>query len=178
MKHLLSALFVIFITACSGEQSIQEVATSKTSINMNETIGEKNKERVRRFFQLLEEENIPAFINLFAEDGKQVNPYASGLFPAGAEGREALSAYWTPVPGHFDSMKFPIHEIYAMEDPSCVFVSYSGKIKLKDNTGYYENEYYSLFRFDDKGKIKEYIEIFNPIVAARGFGLLNQITAS
>ncbi|MCB0581427.1 MAG: nuclear transport factor 2 family protein [Phaeodactylibacter sp.] len=142
---------------------------------MTTETGTRNKATVRKFFQLLEEENIPAFVGLFAEEGKQVNPYASGLFPAGAEGKKALMDYWEPVPGNFDGMQFPIHEIYAMEDPSIVYVKYSGKIKLRNETGYYENDYYSIFKFDEEGKIREYVEIFNPIVAARGFGLLDSI---
>jgi len=138
-------------------------------------IGQKNKTTVRKFFMLLEQENITAFVDLFAENGQQINPYASGLFPEGAKGKAALKAYWEPVPGNFAGMKFPIHEIYAMEDPHIVFVQYSGKIKLKNDAGTYENEYYSTFKFDSTGKIMEYVEIFNPIVAARGFGLLNNI---
>ena len=135
-----------------------------------------NKESVRQFFRLLEEENMAAFIELFAEDGQQINPYASGLFPEGAKGKEALRKYWKPVPGNFDGMQFPIQELLATEDPSIIFVRYQGKIKLKGGAGYYENQYYSTFRFDEEGKITEYVEIFNPIVAARGFGLLDQLT--
>ncbi|OJJ23985.1 hypothetical protein BKI52_04715 [marine bacterium AO1-C] len=137
--------------------------------------GKKNKATVRKFFELLEQENIAAFVDLFAENGQQINPYASGLFPEGAKGKAALKAYWEPVPGNFAGMKFPIHEIYATEDPNIVFVKYSGKIKLKNDAGTYENEYYSTFKFDSEGKITEYVEIFNPIVAARGFGLLDKI---
>lgn len=136
---------------------------------------QQNKETVKRFFQLLEQEDIPAFIELFAANGRQVNPYASGLFPDGATGKEELTNYWAPVPSNFDGMQFPIEELYAMEDPSRVFVKYTGKIKLKNDAGWYENNYYSTFKFDDQGKILEYVEIFNPIVAARGFGMLDQI---
>lgn len=142
---------------------------------MSPEIANKNKETVKVFFSLLEQENIPDFIDLFAENGKQVNPYASGLFPEGAEGKEALKNYWMPVPSLFDGMKFPIDQLLATEDPSTVFVKYRGKIKLKNDAGFYENSYYSTFTFNDEGKIIEYVEIFNPIVAARGFGLLDQI---
>lgn len=139
------------------------------------TIAERNKATVKQFFSLLSEENIPAFIDLFAEEGKQVNPYSSGLFPEGAVGKKALSEYWTPVTGNFEGMEFPIEAIYALEDPSIIFVKYTGKIKLKNNAGYYQNDYYSTFTFDEVGKITEYVEIFNPIVAAEGFGMLDQI---
>jgi len=140
----------------------------------NETAA-RNKKTVERFFKLLEQEDIDAFVGLFAENGKQVNPYASGIFPSGASGKEALKSYWKPVPDNFDGMHFQLHEIYAMEDPNLVFTRYTGRIKLKNSAGYYENDYYSTFRFNPEGEITEYVEIFNPIVAARGFGLLDQI---
>lgn len=142
---------------------------------MNNEIAIRNKETVKQFFQLLENEDIGAFVNLFAENAKQINPYASGIFPEGAEGKEELIAYWIPVPKNFDGMQFPIQQLYAMEDPTIVFAEYTGKIKLKNNAGYYENNYYSTFKFDTAGKIIEYVEIFNPIVAAKGFGLLDKI---
>lgn len=148
---------------------------TKNDNQMNAEIANRNKKTVRAFFSLLEEENIPKFINLFAENGKQINPYASGLFPEGAEGKEALKNYWAPVPGLFDGMRFPIEQLYAMEDPNIVFVKYTGKIKLKNDAGFYENNYYSTFTFNEEGKIIEYVEIFNPIVAARGFRLLDNI---
>ena len=160
-----------------GNMDLPRIAQERVKGNVTEpqTTGQRNKETVRRFFQLLEKEDIKSFIDLFAENGRQINPYASGLFPEGAQGREALTNYWSPVPSNFDGMQFPIEEIYAMEDPSIVFVKYTGKIKLKNDAGWYENNYYSTFKFDEHGKIMEYVEIFNPIVAARGFGMLDQI---
>ncbi|MEM8932926.1 MAG: nuclear transport factor 2 family protein [Acidobacteriota bacterium] len=141
-------------------------------------VGDQNKATVREFFQRLEQEDIEGFLGLFSEDGRQINPYASGLFPEGADGLDALRAYWEPVPGRFDGMRFPIDEIHTMGDPTFVFVRYRGEITLKDGAGVYANDYYSTFRFDDRGKITEYVEIFNPIVAARGFGLLDRLTES
>jgi ketosteroid isomerase-like protein len=142
---------------------------------MNTEIATRNKETVKKFFSLLEQENIPAFVDLFAANGKQTNPYASGLFPDGAEGKEALTNYWSPVPDLFDGMKFPIEQLFATENPNIVFVKYTGRIQLKNDSGVYENNYYSTFTFNEEGQILEYVEIFNPIVAARGFGLLDQI---
>ncbi len=142
---------------------------------MKDEIATQNKATVKQFFQLLEKEDITSFVNLFAVDGKQINPYASGLFPKGATGREELMAYWSPVPDNFDGMEFQTEELYAMEDPTIVFVKYKGRIKLKNDTGYYENDYYSTFKFNESGLITEYVEIFNPIVAARSFGLMDKI---
>ncbi len=149
-----------------------EVAASTRPAGHKEVFAKRNKATVRRFFQLLEEENIRAFVDLFADDGEQLNPYNNGIFPAGAHGSEALYEYWSPLPARFDGMAFRIDELLATEDPNVIFVRYRGKINLKNAAGVYENYYYSTFRFNTAGEISEYVEIFDPIVAARGFGLL------
>ncbi|PWJ43171.1 nuclear transport factor 2 family protein [Sediminitomix flava] len=136
---------------------------------------QRNKECTLAFLKALEEMNAQKVADLFAENGKHINPYASGLFSEGAEGKDAIKAYWEPVFPNFEKMEFPVEEIYAMEDPSIVFTKFKGRIKLPNDAGWYENDYYATFKFDEEGKITEYVEIFNPITAARGFGLLDQI---
>ena len=138
---------------------------------------EQNKDAVRQFFKALEDKNIDTLVDLFAEEAVHINPYHSGIFPKGANGKAGIRAYWTPTFPNFDVMEFPIEEIYAMENPNMVFVKYKGSIQLKNNAGYYNNDYYSTFKFNDQGKIIEYVEIFNPIEAAKGFGLLDKIQA-
>ena len=157
------------------EQTKKELNALKNELDMNANIAKKNKNTVKTFFKSLEKEDVDALVNLFAENAKHINPYASGLFPEGANGKEGIREYWSPVFPSFEGMKFPIDEIYAMEDPSLVFVKYTGRIKLKNDAGYYENNYYSTFKFNETGEITEYVEIFNPITAARGFGLLDKI---
>ena len=167
----------LFLTSLVAVALFTGCGTSNTSTdnNMQATTGETNKASVRAFFAALEAENVDALVALFADNAQHINPYASGLFPEGASGRDGIRAYWTPVFPNFDGMTFPIEEIYAMEDPTIVYVQYTGRIKLKNDAGYYENNYYSTFKFNEAGLIIEYVEIFNPIVAARGFGLLDQI---
>jgi len=162
MKTILIGVLALISLNLNAQQMKDEIAT-------------RNKSTVKQFFQLLEKDDITAVVNLFAVDGKQINPYASGLFPNGAIGRKELMDYWSSVPDNFDGMEFQIEELYAMEDPTIVFVKYKGRIKLKNDAGYYENDYYSTFKFDESGLIAEYVEIFNPIVAARAFGLIDKI---
>ncbi|MEM6706141.1 MAG: nuclear transport factor 2 family protein [Acidobacteriota bacterium] len=138
-----------------------------------QAVGRRNKETVRTFFRRLEEENIAGFLELFARDGRQLNPYASGFFPEAVDGIDSLREYWEPVPRRFDGLRFTIDELRATEDPRLVFVRYRGRLGLPDG-GVYENDDYSTFRFDTDGKISEYVEIFNPIVAARAFGLMDE----
>jgi ketosteroid isomerase-like protein len=109
------------------------------------TIAERNKSTARALFKALEAEDAAAVAALFAEAGVQVNPYHCGVFPTGAEGRDAIKAYWAPTFPNFDGMTFSIHEVCAMEDGQGVFVRYSGRIKLKNDAGWYNNDYYSTF---------------------------------
>ncbi len=151
---------------------IQEITQNNTS---SEDLATRNKNTVKSFFKALTSENAESVAELFAKNGKQINPYHSDLFPKGANGKEEIRNYWKPVFPNFDGMTFPIQEIYAMEDPNIVYVKYTGNIQLKNNSGVYSNDYYSTFKFNDQGKITEYVEIFNPIVAAKAFGLIDKI---
>ncbi len=139
------------------------------------TNNERNKQTVRHFFEAIEAEDAGSIANLFAPDGVHINPYHCGMFPEGANGREAIKDYWEPTFPNFDGMEFPIHDLFAMEDDR-VFVRYTGRIKLKDDAGWYENEYFSTFAFDKGGSITEYVEVFNPVVAAKGFGLFDKLS--
>ena len=174
-KIMIIAVILSFLFGCENDRQFNNHPETNIDMNKNPSIGEQNKKTVRAFFQALEAENVEDLISLFAEDAVHINPYASGIFPEGARGRDGIRQYWTPVFPNFDGMEFPIEEIYAMEDPTKVYVKYHGRIKLKGDAGYYENDYYSTFTFNQEGLITEYVEIFNPIVAARGFGLIDQI---
>ncbi|MCT4588793.1 MAG: nuclear transport factor 2 family protein [Carboxylicivirga sp.] len=176
MRKVLSVLAValVALTACHTEYK-KEVETLKKELSMKSQIAEQNKNNTLAFFKALEAENVESIVELFDDNAKHINPYNAGIFPAGAEGKDGIRAYWTPVFPNFDGMTFDIQEIYAMEDPNMVFVKYKGDIKLKNNAGVYSNDYYSTFKFNKEGKITEYVEIFNPITAAKGFGLIDKI---
>lgn len=154
-------------------------ATSPTAgASFDRALAERNKDNVRTFFRLLEEEDIPAFVDLFAENGRQVNPLGGGVFPEEVAGHDALMEFWEPVPERFDGMRFPLDTLLATEDPNVVFANYEGHINLKDGAGTYNNTYFATFRFDDDGKIVHYVEVFDPVVAARAFNLMDQITGA
>lgn len=133
------------------------------------------KDIVKRFFNAIEAENPAKIADFFAEDGIHINPYHSDIFPEGARGKKEIHNYWQPTFPNFDGMAFNINELYAMEGEDKAFVSYTGIIKQKNNGGWYVNNYFSTFKFNESDEIIEYVEIFNPIVAAKGFGLVDQI---
>lgn len=134
----------------------------------------RNKLHVKRFFRLLELQDIANFLKLFAEEAIQINPYASGIFPEKAVGKQGLKDYWEGVAPNFDTIRMLIEELYAMEDPNIVFAKLSGKVLLKNQVEY-NNTYYTIFKFNSEGLIKEYREIYNPMVGIRSFGLTDKI---
>ncbi|WP_082026760.1 nuclear transport factor 2 family protein [Flammeovirga sp. OC4] len=164
---MIRLIIVFLFFSCqyeNRENSLPETFTAK-----------KNKANTLAFFRALEAENAEQVAELFSNDAKHINPYHSGIFPKGANSKEGIKSYWEPVFPNFDGMTFHIKEIYSMDDGNRVFVKYRGYINLKNNAGVYSNDYYSTFKFNDEGKITEYVEIFNPIVAAKGFGLLDKV---
>ncbi|PXY01989.1 nuclear transport factor 2 family protein [Marinifilum breve] len=135
---------------------------------------DKNKQTVLAFYQAVEEINVEALVGLFSEDCVHVNPYASDILPEGAHGKEGIHAYWTPVFESFKGVEMTIEEMYAMEDPSMVYVKAKGKVILKDGSDY-NNDYFLIFKFNEAGEIQHYTEVFNPIVAIKSFNLLDQL---
>lgn len=164
MKKFISKLMIIFL-----------ITISLIACENKSKVRTENIETVRTFLKLLEEEKIEQFVNLFSENGKQVNPYSSGLFPAEIVGKKALLEFWKPVPNRFDGMQFPIKKIHKMHDSNLLLVEFDGKIKLKNNAGVYTNKYYCLFKFNNDGKIVEYVEIFNPLEVVKAFNLKDKI---
>jgi len=61
------------------------------------------------------------------------------------------------------------------EDPNKVPLKFVGKLKFKDNPGRYEYDYLLIFYFDYGDKILEFYEYYNPITAAKAFGLKDKI---
>jgi len=175
MKTIVFALAILMGLSSCQHKNKEELQNLKKEIQMEKETAKRNKANALAFLKALENKNIDAVVDLFAKDGVHINPYASGLFSEGAKEHDGVRAYWEPVFPNFEKMEFPVDEIYAMEDPSIVFVKFRGKIELKNNAGWYTNEYYATFKFNNEGKIIEYVEIFNPIVAAKGFGLIDKI---
>ena len=136
---------------------------------------EENIATVRNFVSFLEQRRFEEFAELFVEDAKWAHPFHSGLFPAETIGREEIYNALKTAAGNFDGIQFPIEEILRFEDPNRVGMKHTGKLILKNGRGTYENQYFAIFSFDENGKILEWIEYYNPIIAAKGFGLMDKI---
>lgn len=108
------------------------------------------------------------FKEIFAEKGRQLNPYSPEGFPKSFAGAEGIYKQYSGLSGNFGQMKFP-RQIFATEDPNFFFVKFRGEIEIKAG-GKYENDYLGTFKLEN-GKVVEYTEYFNQIVMAKAFGI-------
>jgi ketosteroid isomerase-like protein len=136
---------------------------------------ERNIETAQNVFRFLEQRKLKEFSELFAENGKWVHPYNSGLFPAETVGQKEIYKGIKIAASNFDEIKFPIDEILPFEDPNKVAVKLTENLHLKNGNGIYQNNYLAIFIFNEQGKILEWIEYYNPITAAKAFGLMDKI---
>lgn len=135
---------------------------------MNTEISTKNRKIVNDFFVALETQQFDILKEIFAENGRQLNPFSPEGFPKSFDGAEGIYKQYSGLTAHFGQMKFP-RQIFATEDPDFFFVQFKGEIGIKAG-GTYENDYIGTFKLKD-GKIIEYTEYFNQVVMAKAFGI-------
>ncbi|NUT99013.1 MAG: SnoaL-like domain-containing protein [Saccharothrix sp.] len=128
----------------------------------------RNVRTVHTFLRLLEEMDIDAWIELWAEGADHYYPFGTRMFPHHIVGKTAVYSRWKDTPGLFESWSFPITD--AWEDGDTVIARFEGNCLLKGGKRY-RNTYLSIFKFTDAGQIYEYHEFFDPIIAAEDFGL-------
>jgi len=129
---------------------------------------DSNKKIVDSFFVALETQQFDILKEIFASDGRQLNPYSPEGFPKSFDGAEGIYKQYSGLTASFGQVKFP-RKIYATDDPDFFFVKFRGEIEIKAS-GKYENDYLGTFQFEN-GKIIEYTEYFNQVVMAKAFGI-------
>jgi ketosteroid isomerase-like protein len=111
---------------------------------------------------------------MWAEDGVDTKPYASGMFPEKVFGKKDIRESWSGIFMVFESVSFPIHEFIVDEENRIVVVRLDGEGLMKYGN-LYQNTYIFLFHFDQNNKIKECYEYFNPYIAGENFGVLDKL---
>jgi uncharacterized protein len=127
-----------------------------------------NRDAVEAYFTALETGKFEVLREIFAEDARQIMPYAFGNFPNSFDGREGIYQQYRLLPETFSKMSFP-RTIYPTENPDVLFVQFKGDIEIRQG-GRYQNDYIGIFRFEN-GLIKEYTEYFNPILVSQAFNV-------
>lgn len=129
-----------------------------------------NADTIRAFYAHLEAKDIPAFLDLFAEDAVQDMPYAPPGFPARVEGKTEIAKLFAGFPDATNGVAFPGLTIYPTDDPDRLIAEVGGEIEFKGADERYRQRYISIFEFED-GKIMLFREYFNPIPFAEAVGL-------
>lgn len=125
-------------------------------------------ETIRTFLRLLEEKDIDAWIQLWDEEGEQEYPFGTRMFPPHVAGRDAIYARWKSMPDMFESLSFPLRDVWV--DGDTAVARFDGDLVRKDGVTY-RNHYICTFRFGDDGALRHYREYFDPILAGVAFGL-------
>lgn len=131
---------------------------------------ERNIATVRSFLRLLEQKDVDSWIELWAGDADHYYPYGRGMFPRHLVGKAAIYDRWRDTPGMFETLSFPLRETWT--DGDTVIARFdSDNVMAGANGRRYRNTYICVFKFDRLGKIREYWEYFDPIIAGVDYGL-------
>ena len=122
----------------------------------------------------LEHTDAKEIADLFVESGEIYLPYSNGLFEDAFVGKKAIEQFYAGVFANFTQMSFEILELEENTETGFVFMHFKGKILIGESK-YYANNYYSTFRIRPNGLIEKYVEIFDPVLAARELNLMDKI---
>ncbi len=132
---------------------------------------QKTEQAVRIFLSALEEKDMQAFADVWADDAVQDMPYAPQGFPGRVEGKQALLRHYADWPKNSGEADFTSQLVfYPMQNPELVFVEFKGDVFIVPTERQYRQSYGGLFHVKD-GKIKFFREYFNPEPFKYAFGL-------
>ncbi|MFF1724808.1 nuclear transport factor 2 family protein [Streptomyces sviceus] len=116
----------------------------------------------RHSLRLLLDKNIPAWVDLWAEDGLMEFPFAPAGRPQRLEGKEAVAAYMRPYPDHIDLHDFPDLRIHQTTDPQTIVVEMRGVGRLVQTGAPFDMTYIAVVTVRD-GRITSYRDYWNPL---------------
>lgn len=114
--------------------------------------------------------DIPAWVNLFAEDAVVEFPYASTLgSPERLEGKSAIYNYMKDVPAQMQNLIFTNVREYQTSNPNLLLAEVHGEAVIVATGRHYQQDY--VMRLETKHrKIVHYREYWNPIPAIDAWG--------
>lgn len=119
-------------------------------------------ELFRHSLRLLLDKNIPAWTDLWADDGVAEFPFAPDGWPRRLEGKEAVAAYMRPYPDHIDLHDFPDLRIHHTTDPRTVVAEMRGVGRLVRTGAPFDMTYIAVVTVRD-GRITSYRDYWNPL---------------
>ncbi|SOE15889.1 hypothetical protein SAMN06272775_6775 [Streptomyces sp. 2323.1] len=119
-------------------------------------------ELYRHGLQLLLDKNIPAWVDLWAEDGILEFPFAPQGWPGRLEGKDAIAAYMCHYPDHIDLHDFPDVRIHRTTAPKTIVVEMRGMGRLVETGAPFDMTYIAVVTVQD-GRFTSYRDYWNPL---------------
>jgi ketosteroid isomerase-like protein len=119
----------------------------------------------RRGLQLLLDKNIPAWVDLWDENGIFEFPFAPEGWPKRLEGKAAVAEYMRDYPDHVDLHDFPYVEIHQTIAPETIVVEMRGVGRLVKTESPLDMSYIAVVTIRN-GLITRYRDYWNPLAVA------------
>ncbi|MEU9801300.1 nuclear transport factor 2 family protein [Streptomyces sp. NPDC051000] len=119
-------------------------------------------ELYRHGLRLLLEKDVPAWVDLWDENGILEFPFAPPGRPQRLEGRAAIADYMRPYPDHIDLHDFPEVTVHQTTVPETIVVEMRGVGRLVKTGGPFDMTYIAVVTVED-GLITSYRDYWNPL---------------
>lgn len=120
--------------------------------------------------------DIPAWVDLFAEDAVIEFPYAFNT-PPRLEGKSAIYNCMKDVSAQMQDLVFTSVRTYPTPDPNLLFAEVHGEAIITATSRHYKQDY--MMRMETKdGKIVHYREYWNPILGLEAWGGIENLRQS
>ncbi|MEU9129343.1 nuclear transport factor 2 family protein [Kitasatospora sp. NPDC048540] len=115
--------------------------------------------------QLLLDKDVPAWVELWHEDGVLEFPFAPEGWPSRLEGKAAVGAYMRDYPDHIDLHEFPEVTIHRTMAPGTIVVEMRGVGRLVKTDSPFEMTYIAVVTVED-ALITSYRDYWNPLAVS------------
>ncbi|MBK1787376.1 nuclear transport factor 2 family protein [Prauserella cavernicola] len=119
-------------------------------------------ELFRHGLRLLLDKNIPAWVDLWADDGVMEFPFAPEGWPRRLEGKNAVADYMRSYPDHIDLHDFPELRIHQTAEPETIVVEMRGVGLVVRDGSPFDMTYIAVVTVED-GRITAYRDYWNPL---------------
>lgn len=123
-------------------------------------------ELFRHGLRLLLDKDIPAWVDLWDDDGVFEFPFAPDGWPTRLEGKAAIADYMRDYPDHIDLHDFPQVEIHRTAAARTIVVEMRGVGRLVATDSPFEMTYIAVVTVHD-GRFTRYRDYWNPLAVVQ-----------
>lgn len=113
--------------------------------------------------------DVEPWLDMFTDDGAMAFPYAPEGMPKRIEGKAALANHLARFPHQFDFSRFSDPICHYSTDPEVMIAEFSCQATVMGTGRSYNQRYISVITIRD-GKIANYKDYWNPLVALQALG--------